>query len=123
LARAAQFLGHAHLWFALDETRPLACFAGGWTNWTSRPEGQGRPDHQRSRSSRRSRPPRSAPSIRRRRLWSWQRLTGSRPGLRRLRKRPWIRGGRFRTGRWKFWREVSRKTRPSRRGDAVCSSG
>src|ERR1700757_5363335 len=23
------------IWFALDETRPLACFAGIWTNWTS----------------------------------------------------------------------------------------
>jgi putative SOS response-associated peptidase YedK len=23
------------IWFALDETRPLACFAGLWTNWTS----------------------------------------------------------------------------------------
>ena len=23
------------IWFALDETRPLACFAGMWTNWTS----------------------------------------------------------------------------------------
>jgi hypothetical protein len=23
------------VWFALDETRPLACFAGIWTNWTS----------------------------------------------------------------------------------------
>jgi putative SOS response-associated peptidase YedK len=22
-------------WFALDESRPLACFAGIWTNWTS----------------------------------------------------------------------------------------
>jgi hypothetical protein len=22
-------------WFALDEARPLACFAGLWTNWTS----------------------------------------------------------------------------------------
>jgi hypothetical protein len=25
----------ATIWFALDETRPLACFAGIWTNWTS----------------------------------------------------------------------------------------
>jgi len=32
------------IWFALDETRPLACFAGIWANWTS--EGQGR-DQQR----------------------------------------------------------------------------
>jgi putative SOS response-associated peptidase YedK len=23
------------VWFALDDTRPLACFAGIWTNWTS----------------------------------------------------------------------------------------
>jgi putative SOS response-associated peptidase YedK len=23
------------IWFALDEARPLACFAGIWTNWTS----------------------------------------------------------------------------------------
>jgi len=23
------------VWFAFDETRPLACFAGIWTNWTS----------------------------------------------------------------------------------------
>jgi hypothetical protein len=23
------------IWFALDESRPLACFAGVWTNWTS----------------------------------------------------------------------------------------
>jgi putative SOS response-associated peptidase YedK len=25
----------APVWFALDETRPLACFAGLWTRWTS----------------------------------------------------------------------------------------
>jgi putative SOS response-associated peptidase YedK len=24
-----------HIWFALDESRPLACFAGIWANWTS----------------------------------------------------------------------------------------
>ena len=24
-----------NMWFALDESRPLACFAGIWTNWTS----------------------------------------------------------------------------------------
>jgi putative SOS response-associated peptidase YedK len=24
------------VWFALDGSRPLACFAGLWTNWTSR---------------------------------------------------------------------------------------
>src|ERR1700730_11790108 len=23
------------IWFAFDDTRPLACFAGIWTNWTS----------------------------------------------------------------------------------------
>jgi putative SOS response-associated peptidase YedK len=23
------------IWFALDESRPLACFAGIWTNWMS----------------------------------------------------------------------------------------
>src|SRR5436853_2011306 len=23
------------IWFALDQTRPLACFAGIWTSWTS----------------------------------------------------------------------------------------
>jgi putative SOS response-associated peptidase YedK len=23
------------IWFALDESRPLVCFAGMWTNWTS----------------------------------------------------------------------------------------
>jgi putative SOS response-associated peptidase YedK len=23
------------VWFALDDTRPLACFAGIWTDWTS----------------------------------------------------------------------------------------
>ncbi len=23
------------IWFSVDETRPLACFAGIWTNWTS----------------------------------------------------------------------------------------
>jgi hypothetical protein len=34
------------IWFALDETRPLAC-AGIWTNRTSIPEGQRRRDHQR----------------------------------------------------------------------------
>ena len=26
---------HPPVWFALDETRPLACFAGIWTTWTS----------------------------------------------------------------------------------------
>jgi hypothetical protein len=34
------------IWFALEETRPLACFAGVWTNWTSvRKVKEG--DHQR----------------------------------------------------------------------------
>jgi putative SOS response-associated peptidase YedK len=23
------------IWFALDESRPLVCFAGMWTSWTS----------------------------------------------------------------------------------------
>lgn len=27
--------GRAPVWFAFDETRPLACFAGIWTRWTS----------------------------------------------------------------------------------------
>jgi putative SOS response-associated peptidase YedK len=27
--------GRAPVWFALDESRPLACFAGVWTRWTS----------------------------------------------------------------------------------------
>jgi putative SOS response-associated peptidase YedK len=27
--------GRAPVWFALDESRPLACFAGDWTRWTS----------------------------------------------------------------------------------------
>ena len=27
--------GRGRRWFALDDTRPLACFAGIWTNWTS----------------------------------------------------------------------------------------
>jgi putative SOS response-associated peptidase YedK len=27
--------GRAPVWFALDETRPLGCFAGIWTRWTS----------------------------------------------------------------------------------------
>src|SRR6267378_7275438 len=35
------------IWFALDETRPLACFAGIWTNWTSVQKGQGGRDRQR----------------------------------------------------------------------------
>jgi putative SOS response-associated peptidase YedK len=29
------FGGRAPVWFAFDETRPLACFAGLWTRWTS----------------------------------------------------------------------------------------
>ena len=28
-------LSGGDIWFALDESRPLACFAGIWTNWTS----------------------------------------------------------------------------------------
>jgi putative SOS response-associated peptidase YedK len=35
LSASCAVLGHSRLWFALDETRPLACFAGVWTNWTS----------------------------------------------------------------------------------------
>jgi putative SOS response-associated peptidase YedK len=34
LSASCAVLGHSRLWFALDETRPLACFAGVWTNWT-----------------------------------------------------------------------------------------
>jgi putative SOS response-associated peptidase YedK len=29
------------VWFAADESRPLLCFAGLWTNWTSVRKGQG----------------------------------------------------------------------------------
>ncbi|MCW3476270.1 SOS response-associated peptidase [Limobrevibacterium gyesilva] len=29
------FGGRAPVWFAFDESRPLACFAGIWTRWTS----------------------------------------------------------------------------------------
>jgi putative SOS response-associated peptidase YedK len=29
------FGARAPVWFAFDETRPLACFAGLWTRWTS----------------------------------------------------------------------------------------
>jgi putative SOS response-associated peptidase YedK len=29
------FGGRAPVWFAFDETRPLTCFAGIWTRWTS----------------------------------------------------------------------------------------
>ncbi len=29
------FGGRAPVWFAFDESRPLACFAGLWTRWTS----------------------------------------------------------------------------------------
>jgi hypothetical protein len=35
LSASCAVLGYSRLWFALDETRPLACFAGVWTNWTS----------------------------------------------------------------------------------------
>jgi putative SOS response-associated peptidase YedK len=31
----SEFAEGGDIWFALDETRPLACFAGIWTNWTS----------------------------------------------------------------------------------------
>ncbi|MGY4173180.1 putative SOS response-associated peptidase YedK [Bradyrhizobium sp. USDA 4529] len=41
------------IWFAFDEDRPLACFAGIWTKTTY------------TRSSRQSRTPRSVPSTRR----------------------------------------------------------
>jgi putative SOS response-associated peptidase YedK len=55
------------IWFALDETRPLACFAGIWTNWTSvRKIKEGETTNDIFASSRRSRTPRSAPSIRKR---------------------------------------------------------
>jgi putative SOS response-associated peptidase YedK len=33
------------VWFASDESRPLTCFAGLWTRWTRRPQGQGRRSH------------------------------------------------------------------------------
>ena len=43
------------VWFALDKTRPLACFAGIWTNWTSvRKVKKGDP---RARDRARRRPP------------------------------------------------------------------
>jgi putative SOS response-associated peptidase YedK len=29
------FGGKAPIWFAFDETRPLTCFAGIWTRWSS----------------------------------------------------------------------------------------
>ena len=35
LQRIQQAREGGDIWFALDETRPLACFAGIWTNWTS----------------------------------------------------------------------------------------
>jgi putative SOS response-associated peptidase YedK len=35
LSASCAVLGYSRLWFALDETRPLACFAGVWTNWTA----------------------------------------------------------------------------------------
>ena len=34
-ARNGTFGGRAPVWFAFDETRPTACFAGIWTPWTS----------------------------------------------------------------------------------------
>jgi putative SOS response-associated peptidase YedK len=54
------------IWFAL-EARPLACFAGIWTNWT--PSGRSRKARlttTSTRSSRQSLTPRSAPSTPRR---------------------------------------------------------
>jgi putative SOS response-associated peptidase YedK len=55
------------IWFALDESRPLACFAGIWTNWTSvRKVKKARPPTTSTRSSRRRPTPRSELSIRRR---------------------------------------------------------
>ena len=51
------------IWFALDESRPLACFAGIWTNRTSVRKVKVRLQMTSSRSSRRSRTRRSAPSI------------------------------------------------------------
>ena len=48
------------IWFALDETRPLACFAGIWAEWTSvRKVRKARRRTTCTRSSRRSRTPRS----------------------------------------------------------------
>jgi putative SOS response-associated peptidase YedK len=35
LADNGTFGGRAPVWFAFDESRPLACFAGMWTRWTS----------------------------------------------------------------------------------------
>ena len=35
------------IWFLLDETRPLACFAGIWANWTSVRKVKERRDHKR----------------------------------------------------------------------------
>ena len=50
------------IWFALNETRPLACFAGIWTNWTSvRKVKEARLTTTSSLFLRRSRTPRSAP--------------------------------------------------------------
>jgi putative SOS response-associated peptidase YedK len=55
------------IWFALDESRPLACFAGIWTNGTqSERSKKARPPTTFTRSSRRSRTPMSAPSTPRR---------------------------------------------------------
>ena len=54
------------IWFARDETRPLACFAGIWTNWTSvRKVKEGETATVAiAFLDRRSRTPRSAPSTR-----------------------------------------------------------
>ncbi len=55
------------IWFALDETRPPACIAGVWTNWTSvRRSRKARRPTIYTRFLRRSRTPRSLQSTRRR---------------------------------------------------------
>jgi hypothetical protein len=58
------------IWFALNESRPLACFAGIWANWKSvRKVKEGETTNDLYASSRRSRTPRSAPSTPRRCPW------------------------------------------------------
>ncbi len=55
------------IWFALDETRPLACFVGIWTNWTSvRKVKEGETTNDLYAFLTTGRTPRSAPSIPRR---------------------------------------------------------
>jgi putative SOS response-associated peptidase YedK len=55
------------IWFALDEKRPLACFAGIWTNWTSvRKVKEGETTNDLYAFLTTERTPRSAPSTRRR---------------------------------------------------------